>query len=154
MTKQDQQAIYNYFVLPGILYHPELARVFHSKNAAILLGQLLYWQGHGKRPTAWIYKSAKQLELETALSNYQVSEAVKILERFKVIKTSLKGTAPMTRHFWVDMQVLRNLLIRLQETDKLNVYKPADKIDSNQATHTKNTHRKSKANNEGLNKWF
>ena len=57
MSKSDQQAIAKYFPKKneGIRYITGLGIVFGSPNAGILLSQLLYWNGKGKKKP-WTYK--------------------------------------------------------------------------------------------------
>jgi hypothetical protein len=61
-----------------IAFHPELARMLGSRNAALFLQQLMWWTPKGKDPDGWIYKSAKEWEEETTLT-YEEQRALRAL---------------------------------------------------------------------------
>lgn len=67
-----------------IAYHPRLARLLGSVNAAILFGQLVYWSDKTKHELG-IYKTAAQIEDETGLSVKEQETARKKLKEHGVL---------------------------------------------------------------------
>lgn len=67
-----------------IAYHSNLARCFKSVKAAILFSQIFYWQQHSASSLG-VYKSAEDLELETALTYREQKAARDTLVRLGVL---------------------------------------------------------------------
>lgn len=67
-----------------IAYHSNLARCFKSVKAAILFSQIFYWQQHSASSIG-VYKSAEDLELETALTYREQKAARDTLVRLGVL---------------------------------------------------------------------
>ena len=87
MSKSDQTVFGNYFSPKnsGIRYIPGLGIIF-GVNAGIMLSQLLYWNGKGKKKP-WTYKSAVAMFQETGLTRTQQDNAIRILKEHDVIQT-------------------------------------------------------------------
>ena len=62
-----------------VVYHPSLAKLLGSKNAAILLEQLIYWTPRSKDPDGWVYKKPDEWEEETGLSYEEQRSARELL---------------------------------------------------------------------------
>lgn len=67
-----------------IAYHPKLAKLLGSVNAAILFGQLVYWSDKTNHELG-IYKTAEQIEEETGLSPREQKTAREKLVKLKVL---------------------------------------------------------------------
>ena len=67
-----------------IAYHPKLAKLLGSVNAAILFGQLVYWSDKTSHEFG-IYKTAEQIEEETGLSPKEQKTAREKLVKLKVL---------------------------------------------------------------------
>ncbi len=117
-----QQEIYNMLGGQPIAYNPSLIKVVGSVNAAILLGQLLFWQGLG-RYGDWVYKTSKDMQEETGLTRSRQDKAISDCERLGLLEVRLHGI-PAKRHFKVDIRRLTSLIYSLQESGKLARPKP------------------------------
>lgn len=137
MSKAEQQAIAKYFAKKPVLYIGGLGKVF-STNGGILLSQLLYWHGKGKRKDGWIYKTAADIEAETGLTRSNQETAIRILLKHKVIDYKL-AQVPAKRHFKVDMERLHNILPSLKESSNLNYPNPPNYYVPNGESITKIT---------------
>lgn len=79
-----------------LAYHPALARALGSVNAAIWLGQLMYWDGKGfKHEDGWIEKTAVDMEAETALSGYEQETARNVCMKLDVVEYDRRGLPAM-----------------------------------------------------------
>lgn len=54
-----------------IAFYAEIARELKSINSAIFYQQIRYWSDKGSRDDGWIYKTAKNIEKETTLTEDQ-----------------------------------------------------------------------------------
>ena len=89
-----------------IAYHRCLVPIARSVEGAVLLSQAIYWQnrmGAGK----WWYKTAKEWEEETGLSQRELSRAREGCSR--VLKYEVRGL-PARGHYMVDIGELERLL--------------------------------------------
>lgn len=120
--KQDQKQIYDLYGQKPISYNAGLALSLKSPEAAIILGQLLYWQGLGKNKV-WTYKTIEEMKNETGLSRYKQDTAIKKLKLLGLIKIKLCGI-PAKRHFHIDVEKVENLLNSLLDNNKLDGKSP------------------------------
>jgi len=65
----------------GFVYYPALVELAGSVNACIVLSLLISWQGKGKDPDGWIYKTQVEMEAETGLKKDAQQAARKELKR-------------------------------------------------------------------------
>jgi hypothetical protein len=89
-----------------IAYYPKLAHFLGSVNAAVLLCQLLYWEGKQDDEDGWIFKTQKEIEAETGLSRREQETARAALSRartvvrggeeqeVRIVEEKLKGVPP------------------------------------------------------------
>lgn len=87
-------------------YSVPLARKLGSVNAAIILDKLNYLQRQTRRGDGYCWRTARELEMETALSERQQSLAIKKLEDAGLIEvknTYIIGTQIKCKHFRVNM---------------------------------------------------
>lgn len=68
-----------------VAYFPELARCLGDVNDCIILSQLIYWSDKGNKD-GWFYKSADELEKETAINYYQQLKSRKRLKKLGILK--------------------------------------------------------------------
>ena len=61
-----------------VAFHPVLARLAGKATAGLLLSQLFYWSKHSTHPAGWVYKSARQWEVETTLTGDEQRGARKV----------------------------------------------------------------------------
>ena len=135
-ASNHQQLIASQFELRPILYIPGLAHLF-GLNEAILLSQLLYWDGKGQYKN-WTYKTLDELKYETGLTRSRQDSAIRHLKKLGVIEVVNRGV-PMTRHFRVDVDKLQEVIVSLLETNKLKHLKPATKSAEIKQTITETT---------------
>lgn len=108
-------------VLPGEFYFwyiPQLVHILGTVNEAVLVGYLLYWHGLGARRDGFIYKTERDMRLETGLSgNKQRAAIEKSVENgFLVVEN--RGV-PQTRHFKIDVDKLINHITKSPKTTEL-----------------------------------
>ena len=135
-ASNHQQLIASQFELRPILYIPGLAHLF-GMNEAILLGQLLYWDGKGRYKN-WTYKTIKELQNETGLTRSKQDSAILHLKELGIIEVE-HHRVPNTRHFRIDVDKLLEVIASLLETDKLNCLKSTIKSVETKQTITENT---------------
>ncbi len=139
MSKSDQAAIAKYFSKKndGIRFISGLAIAFGSVTTGVMLSQLLYWHGKGKKKP-WTYKTTQDFYLETGLTHTQQMTAIKKLKSYGILEVKLKGV-PATRHFKIDLERLHFILPSLKETNNLHYLNPPDYYVENGETITKIT---------------
>jgi hypothetical protein len=91
-----------------IAFHPHMARVLGGINEALLFQQLAYWSDKGADPE-WIYKTQRDIELETTLTRTQQENARKNLRRLGVISEVRRGL-PAKLFFRVNWEPMFELL--------------------------------------------
>ena|GEM_PF-3524315 len=116
-----QKDVYERFEEKPIAYSAGLAKHLGSIKAAILLGQLLYWQGKGRKEYL-TYKTIKELFEETALTRKEQERAIKICKSKGYLEVVLEGSPPI-RNFCVEVE---KILSDLPERDKLKSTNEAD----------------------------
>src|SRR4051794_26666297 len=73
-------------------------------DAALLLGQVLYWSDRTTDSDGWFYKSAKEWEEELGLSTYKVNRAIKLLAPWGVQTRLKKANGAPTTHYRLDSE--------------------------------------------------
>src|SRR5690625_705985 len=82
-------------------------------NTALILNQAIYYSSITKRKDGFFYKTYREWEEETGLSQYQVSRSVKKLENMDLLETKLKrAEGSPTLHYKVLMDELQNSIIK------------------------------------------
>lgn len=77
-----------------VAYYPRLAKAVGGVKCAVLLSQLLYWNGDEsvtKEKDGWFFKSVDELEAETGLEKWEQATARKELTDRGLIESVLKG---------------------------------------------------------------
>src|SRR5690625_2667253 len=79
---------------------------------AALLNQMIFWSDKTKRRDGFFYKTYKEWEEETFLSEYQVRRASKVLKELGFLETKLKkANGSPTLHYKLDMVVLSESIV-------------------------------------------
>lgn len=103
-----------------IAYYPKLAHFLGSVNAAVLLCQLLYWEGKQDDADGWIFKTRDEIEAETGLTRREQETARAVLskprpvekggevEEVRIVEEKRKGVPPKM-HFKVHLTALDDL---------------------------------------------
>lgn len=104
MKSTPQKIVFRFFPEFEIAYSAGLAKALGSINAALLVGQLLYWKDKGENKD-WIYKTMKEVHWETGLSRKQQDKAIAVCKAAGFLETQLKRIPPI-RHFKLDMDKL------------------------------------------------
>lgn len=83
-----------------IAFRPEIARQLRSIEAAIFYQQMYFWSDKGGRVDGFVYKSAKEIEDETCLTEKQQRLARKKLVDMGWLETKkLKANGAPTHHY-------------------------------------------------------
>lgn len=100
----------------AIAYNPLLAKIGGSATAGLFLSQLLYWWDKGRNRQE-IYKSARQIKEETALTTANQNSAIKIWSKLSVLKVQVKGLPP-TKFFEINTNNLTKLILNYVKNNK------------------------------------
>jgi len=84
-------------------YYAVIARKLNSKNAALMLQQLVYWRCRTRDPDGWVYKTIEEIKNELFLSRYEQETAIHILIKDELIEKQVKGLPPK-RYFMVNLE--------------------------------------------------
>lgn len=108
-----------------IAYHPRLARLLGSVNAAILFGQLVYWSDKTAHELG-IYKTAAQIEDETGLSAKEQETARNKLKAHGVLHETHKRLEHRL-YFRIDFAAYDKLVYKyLADSETENTESPND----------------------------
>lgn len=92
---------------------------------ALILSQLLYWNGKSKNE--WIYKTYDSWYKELRLSEYQVRRARKNLEKMGILETKVKkANGNPTLHYRIKTKEFLNLL--MNKLNNQNFKKPTNQV--------------------------
>jgi hypothetical protein len=89
-------------------YVPWMVREF-GPHGGLFLCQLLHWDGKGHDPDGWIYKTEKEMELETGLTRTFQRKARNVLVGKGVLEEDLRGL-PRRLHYRADLRALMDIL--------------------------------------------
>lgn len=107
-----QKALMELIGCRPVAYWPYLARRVGGAKSAIMLSQLLYWNGDVSviKRDGWILKSVEGMEEETGLTKLEQQTARKMLKDLGIVDSILKGI-PRIWHYRIDMDLLAENLI-------------------------------------------
>lgn len=108
MSRKTQDYIGGY-AGNSIRYLPALAHSLGSVNAAVMLSQLIYWDGMGHRHDGYFFKTAEEMFYETGLSEDKQVTARKLLLKKQLIDTKLAGI-PAKTHYYINTGKIVELL--------------------------------------------
>jgi len=135
-----EQPIYKFvaaFMDRRMYYSIEIARIV-GIPAAIMIHQIHFWQQHTKDPDKWIYKTSKDWENETALTDDQQQGARKILKKLGFWEETLRGV-PATKHYRLNLGKLNEFLSEIAATGSPKIRKPVYRKTENQFTEKQQT---------------
>lgn len=98
-----------------IAFHRCFVRITGSVNAALMLSQALYWSKRTSDSDGWFFKSQKDWEDETGLSDKAQLAARKHLKSRKLIDENLKGV-PAVLYYRVNIEHLKQALSSLDSS--------------------------------------
>lgn len=94
-----------------INYYPSFTKALGGHgNAGIFASNFYYWEGKGKDPNGWIYKTQQQIEEETGLTRYGQEGARKKLRQLGLLQETKRGQ-PGRLHYLFDWDAMDELLI-------------------------------------------
>ena len=112
--RMDNNLIHN--VLSQTAFHivnKNIARIFNSNDAAVLLSDLvtkdLYFKNNTKKYKGWFFNKAVNIEKDTVCNSYTQRKWFKIFKELQIIQMKLKGTPPK-QHFKINYFMLEALL--------------------------------------------
>jgi len=94
---------------PTVAYHPKLVKALGSVNAVLFLCQLAYWTGHGADPDKWIYKTMREWEDETGLTNEQQEVARKKLKAIGVLEEKHIRGVVNKKYYRINIEALHRV---------------------------------------------
>lgn len=109
--KLYQKTLMDFIGCRPVAYWPALARRVGGVKAAVMLSQLLYWNGDKTvQERGWILKSVEDLETETGLNKLEQQTARRILQNSGILVCKLHGV-PRIWHYQVDTDRLSDILV-------------------------------------------
>jgi hypothetical protein len=111
-----------------IAYHPAIAKALGSVNAALVVCQLMYWDGKGALDDGWIVKTNEEFTDELGMSEHELETARRKCKEAGVLKYERKGM-PGRGHYLINLDALLDALmasISQAESASLVSGKPAD----------------------------
>lgn len=115
---------------------------------ALVLNQIVFWCGKTKREDGYFYKTYKEWQEETALSERQVRYATEKLEPFGVKTKLKKANGAPTIHYFVDLDKLLELIL----TKCQNGFLQSVRMDSDKMSGTMDSYKVSETLTEELQK--
>jgi hypothetical protein len=98
-----------------VAYHPALAKVIGVKEA-IFVCQLLYWDGRGRMPGGWIYKTQPDWTDETGLSRYEQETVRKHLIKNGLLEEKRRGV-PARLYYRLRFDMLKAAILEAYPED-------------------------------------
>lgn len=78
-----------------VFYYPVIGRALGSNDAAVFLGNFMYWEGkQADKKSKWIFKSAVDILEETGLKRSRQENAREILSKFGIIEEKKEDFPP------------------------------------------------------------
>lgn len=133
---RNQDLVFSLLYEKPIAYHGGLAKVFGVKTA-VLLSQLLYWQGKGSHGD-WTYKTLEEMWEETGLSRSEQDGAIAVCKSAGFLQVKRAGVPPK-RHFRLDVPLLCDVLAKNYPSCKSNSRKPANRNAGSTQNNTEST---------------
>ena len=91
-----------------VVVHKPLVKFTGSLEAALLLGQLLYWTPRSSND-GWVAKTTAHLQEELSLTDYSLRQARRTLTELGIIETKKKRFAGSpTVHYRLKIEALRD----------------------------------------------
>lgn len=100
-----------------VAYHPALARALgNDVNAALFLGQIMYWSNKGTWRPGWVAKTQKEIYHETALTRSQQERVRRKLIKLGILSERLQDV-PARLYFRVHWARLTKILMGQLENE-------------------------------------
>lgn len=139
MSRSDQDRLAK-IAGDSIRFVPAYAHMLDNVKAGLMLSQLVYWHGMGKRFDGYFYKSVSEFERETGLTRHEQEKAVQQLKTRGLIDIKRAGI-PATRTFWVYIDKVEHALTTWQESIKQDEQLPVIQFAEKRPTNTETTHK-------------
>ncbi|RLC33283.1 hypothetical protein DRH14_05155 [Candidatus Shapirobacteria bacterium] len=110
MLSKEAQALLKLLGDRPVAYHPQLARILGGVKEALFVSQMLYWQGKGRIPDGWIWKTRAEWTEETGLSRWEQETARKNLCRLGVLEEKRQGI-PAKLYYRLNLERLHELIV-------------------------------------------
>ena len=108
-------------------------------EGALLLSQILYWQGRSNQPGGWFYKTYVDWEEEVCLSKYKVSKAVSRMKAMGFLETKVKkASGSPTVHYLLDRQEFERQLIKKLRQKDVGPEMESQKLDNGKLNNSTN----------------
>lgn len=146
MSKELQRQVYRNFRQKPVAFNAGLAASLGSIEAAIIFGQLLFWEGHGRKK-GWIYKTIEEMEFETGITRHKQDTAIRKLKSLELVEVKIMGI-PGKRHFKLNKLLIDKWLSSLPNFDKAYSEIRSSSSGTNQQTNTEITQRKPNSTNK------
>jgi len=117
-----------------VAYHPLLAKLFGSVEAALFLSQMLYYLDKTTAPDGWAYETREKITEDTGLTRHAQDRARAILASLDVLKEERRGV-PATMHYWVDVDKLEELICAHTSGKSPPSLPASDKLDCQHPTN-------------------
>lgn len=112
-----------------VTFYPSIAHAFGGNvNGALFLSNFWYWEGKQQdQKEGWIFKSQREIQLETGLSRYQQESARKTLIEYGIMEETRKGM-PAKMHFRFNWDKLDEILNKFFRGEKIDREKTFDAL--------------------------
>ena len=133
MDKKEQLNFikHNLFKTKKVIVIPEiLIKIFKNDlSLAAVFKQLIFWEDKGADPDGWVYKSSKELAVESHQSTDQIDRKFNKLVDQNLIKYMVKKVngAPI-RHYKINHSVLVALMLLNDEKIPITPLQPAESL--------------------------
>jgi len=98
------------------IYSPELAEMVGDTHAALLLSQLVFWQGKQRdKNQGWVRKTQKQWEDELVMTRSQLEKARGILVEAGLIEVTHKGAVPPATGYRLKVKEIVQAWVNFQQ---------------------------------------
>ena len=142
-----------------IAFHPIYAKILGGIEEAIFFQQICFWSDKGKRDDGAIYKTSKDIEEETTLSDRVQRRVKKKLRELGLLEIWLEkvGGGPVC-HYRVHWDVLRKCLKDFYQLSESSIYsettpRKKNAVSSKQETATTSSRGKFNATNVRMTRY-
>lgn len=101
--------------------HPVLARIY-GFPLAIIINQLLFWDGLGSNKQGYIFKTEMDFLKECGLSSAHQKGAIKKGKKYGFLQVDIKGN-PGKRHYLLDFDMLVECTVQEAKSKSINLTK-------------------------------
>lgn len=121
-----------------IAFRPEIGKILESNDAAIMFQQLCHWSKYTKSREGWVYKTSKEMDEETNISERKQRKAREILINIGWVEAEKKmANGSPTWHYRVLAMPFTTVVVSEPTSSTGNMPAPTGK---NAGSITKKTH--------------